>query len=51
MKQSADNKRTQVEELQLQIKRVRDEAERTSSLRLNDQERKEIELNIKVSQI
>jgi len=37
--------------LQLQVKRVRDDAERTSSLKLNDQERKEIELSIKVNQV
>ena len=33
------------------MKRVRDDAERTSSLKLNDQERKEIELSIKVNQV
>jgi hypothetical protein len=37
--------------LQVQVKRARDEAERTASLKLNDQERKEIELSIKLSQM
>jgi hypothetical protein len=37
--------------LQLQVKRVRDDAERTSSLKLNDQERKEIELSLRVNQV
>lgn len=49
VRQANDFKRTQLDELQLQVKRVRDDAERTSSLKLNDQERKEIELSIKVN--
>jgi chromosome segregation ATPase len=49
VRQANDFKRTQLDELQLQVKRVRDDAERTSSLKLNDQERKEIGLSIKVN--
>jgi hypothetical protein len=33
------------------VKRAKEEAERTSSLRLNEQERREIELNLKVGQL
>ena len=33
------------------MKRAKEEAERTSSLRLNEQERREIELNLKVGQL
>lgn len=40
-----------MEELQAQVKRAKEEAERTSSLRLNEQERREIELSLKVGQL
>lgn len=40
-----------MEELQAQVRRAKEEAERTSSLRLNEQERREIELNLKVGQL
>jgi hypothetical protein len=40
-----------MDDLQLQMRKVRDDAERTTSLKLNEQERKEIELHIKVSQV
>ena len=49
-RQSAEGRRAQVEELQAQQRRIREEAERTQSVKLNEQERREIELNIRVGQ-
>jgi hypothetical protein len=44
IRQANDFKKSQIDDLQHELRKVREDAERTTSLKLNDQERKEIEL-------